>query len=184
MKTSKVIIAYTDGSASVAGKMKGYGGFGTHFPDLFGKEVNISKGFIQSKTGRCEVSALAHAIMAMPTSYSEKITLRVYSDSEYVVKTFTEGRLKKWILNDWVSYGKEIKNRDLWEVVLRELMLRKSYIRLEMIHIRSHQVEKAKKDTKLIQELLSCPHIRGNRKADELANYKEFKNYLKSDKIK
>ena len=55
----KSIVAYTDGSAVVRGKMAGAGGFGTYFPKhLDGKPKAYSLGFKETKTGRMEIMAL------------------------------------------------------------------------------------------------------------------------------
>lgn len=90
----RAFYAYTDGSAVVGGKSKGNGGFGTYFPNLFGSKKAWSLGFEDTKTGRMEISALFYAIKAMPERLKYSVTLRVYSDSEYVVKSFTEKRLE------------------------------------------------------------------------------------------
>lgn len=170
------IKCYTDGSASVRGANKGKGGFGTYFPNLFGEKKLLSKAFLQGKTGQMEIMALLYAIKAIPKECSEKeITLTVYSDSEYVVKTFTEGRLKKWILNNWRNSSGAVKNRDLWEQVIESLKSR-PFMKLNMIHIRSHQVEKEKDEAKKAL-LLKDPNIRGNMVADYLADYKRHDKY-------
>ena len=52
------ILAYTDGSAVASGKLKGHGGFGTYFPDLFGSKKAYSEGYLETKTGRMEQMAL------------------------------------------------------------------------------------------------------------------------------
>jgi ribonuclease HI len=172
----KEIYAYTDGSASVAGKMAGQGGFGTYFPDLFGKPKGFSLGFRNAKTGQMEVCALLYAIRAMPETCIFPVKLSVYSDSEYVVKTFTENRLQKWISNGWTNSSGEVKNRELWEQIVKELGYRR-YLQLNMRHIRSHQVEKAK-DEGTRKELLADPHIIGNLMVDKLADYKRHKILL------
>lgn len=176
----KKIVAYTDGSAVVVGPKKGQGGFGTYFPDLFGKKKGFSKGYSNTKTGRMEVTALLYAIMAMPMKSEEKIILRVYSDSMYVVKTFTEKRLKRWVDNNWISYGAEIKNVDLWRAVLFHLDSR-PFLALDMVHIKSHQVEKEKNPVEKAR-LLQDPNIIGNMMADRLADYNRHVTLLKSDK--
>jgi ribonuclease HI len=171
----KEIIAYTDGSAVVAGVNKGKGGFGTYFPDLFGEKKAFSLGFKQGKTGQMEVMALLYAIRAIPEDCKD-IKLIVYSDSEYVVKTFTENRLFKWIDNGWKNAGGQTpKNLELWKQINHELMLRQ--IAFEMRHIRSHQVEKEKNIFKK-KLLLKDPHIIGNMVADALADYKRHKNLI------
>ena len=174
------IIAYIDGSAVVRGASKGHGGFGTYFPDLNGSKAAFSLGFKETKTGRMEISALYYAITALENDF--KGDLIVYSDSEYVVKSFTENRLLKWIKNGWKNTSGEVKNQDLWKAIIKELRNRKD-MKLEMRHIRSHQVEKEKdKDKK--KQLMLDPNIIGNMMADRLADYKRHKTLLTSDKLK
>lgn len=172
----KQILAYTDGSAVVNGKNKGNGGFGVYFPDLEGEPKAFSLGFKQAKTGQMEVMALLHAIINLPKTSLGPVLLIVYSDSEYVVKTFTENRLQKWISNDWINSSGEVKNKDLWIKITRALNVRR-YLKLEMRHIRSHQVEK-EKDPKKKEMLKQDPHIQGNMMADWLADYKRHKILL------
>jgi ribonuclease HI len=174
---NKKIIAYTDGSASVAGKMAGQGGFGTFFPDLFGKKKAYSAGYKKAKVGQMEVCALLYAIRAMPEKCLYPVTLEVYSDSEYVVKTFTEKRLQKWILNSWTNSSGEVANKTLWIEIVKQLKKRK-YMSLQMIHIRSHQVEK-EKDLAKKEILKKDKHIRGNLVVDMLADYKRHTVLLK-----
>ena len=181
MRKVKTIIAYTDGSAVVAGKNKGNGGFGTYFPDFFGTPKGISKGFENTKTGRTEISALYYAIKAFPLKTEELITLRVYSDSQYVVKAFTENRLKKWKSNGWKNTSGDVKNRDLWESVLRALNNR-HFLQLDMHWIRGHQVDK-ERDPVEKTRLLQDSHIVGNMIADKLANRWRLGNLEKSDKL-
>ena len=176
---SKTIICYTDGSASVAGKMAGQGGFGTYFPDLFGKKVAFSSGYKNAKVGQMEVCALLYAIRAMPEKCLYPVTLEVYSDSEYVVKSFTENRLYNWVNNNWTNTSGEVKNRYLWEKIVSELSIRR-YMTLKMKHIRSHQIEKEKCPIKKAL-LRKNPHIQGNLVVDMLADYK--RHTILSDKL-
>lgn len=168
------IVAYTDGSASVAGPMKGYSGFGTYFPNLFGEKKAFSMGFENGKTGEMEVLALLIALRKMPLQKS--IKLIVYADSEYVVKTFTENRLKKWKENDWTNTSGEVANKRLWILIDGELLTR-PLLKLELKHIKSHQVEKEKCPIKK-KKLMSDPNIIGNLMADSLANYKRHTTRL------
>ena len=173
------IIAYTDGSAVASGKLKGHGGFGTFFPNLFGKKVVYSKGYLNTKTGRMEQMALLYAIRAIPLDL--ECELEVQSDSQYVVKTFTENRLSKWIRNDWMSYGNPIANIDLWKKIKEELDSRKN-MKLTMVWIKAHQLDKLKKNDKIGRDkLLSNPHVAGNAVADTLADHNRHKNKLKTD---
>jgi len=173
----KTIFAYTDGSAVVAGKHKGKGGFGTYFPDLNGEKKAFSLGFHKGKTGQMEVMALLYAIKAMSIDSAEPIKLIVYSDSEYVVKTFTENRLKRWIADGRLNQGGSAANKELWNEIIRVLDKRKHYLTLEMRHIKGHQVDR-EKDPVRKNKLMNDPHIFGNMVADRLADYKRHKNLL------
>lgn len=172
------INVYTDGSASVAGANAGKAGFGVYFPDLRGSKRGFSLGFVNGKTGQMEVCALLFALRAMLLKSETPILLRVYSDSEYVVKTFTENRLEKWIKNGWYNSSGEVANKELW-MLIREALLLRPFLTLEMIHIKSHQLEKEKDPLKK-SLLLENPNIIGNSIADKLADYKRHSHLLNS----
>ncbi|AGH56745.1 Rnase H [Cellulophaga phage phi19:2] len=176
----KTITAFTDGSAVVRGSRKGNGGFGTYFPDLFGKQKAFSQGYQQTKTGRMEITALYYALKAFPETSEESIILEVYSDSEYVVKTFTEKRLERWVMNNWTNTSGLVKNRDLWEAILKQLKTKK-YLILRMNHIKAHSLEKCSPEER--SELLQNELIKGNAIADKLADYKRHSFLKKSDKL-
>ncbi len=55
-------------------------------------------------------------------------------------------------------------------------------MKLEMIHIRSHQVEKEKDPVKK-KQLMEDPNIIGNMVADRLADYKRHKQLRDSDNL-
>lgn len=176
----KIIKVYTDGSASVAGPLKGKSGFGTYFPDLFGRKKAFSLGFENGKTGEMEVLALLYAIRALPKKLFYRVKLEIYSDSEYVVKTFTEQRLEKWESNNWTNTSGVVANKELWIKILKEIRERR-YLSLNLNHIKSHQVEK-EKDSDKKRALLKNENIIGNLMADRLANYKRHTTRLKSTK--
>tara|TARA_B110000285_G_scaffold229784_1_gene295229 strand:- start:1201 stop:1767 length:567 start_codon:yes stop_codon:yes gene_type:complete len=176
----KKIIAYTDGSAVASGVLKGHGGFGTYFPDLLGEKKAFSAGYLNTKTGRMEQTALLYAIKAIPKDL--ECELEVHSDSQYVVKTFTEKRLDKWIANNWMSYGASIANVDLWKRIKEELDNREK-LKLSMVWIKAHQIDKLKKcQIEERKELLKNPHVVGNSIADILADHKRHKNKLQTDR--
>ena len=165
-----LVTAYTDGSASVAGKNAGRAGFGTYFPDLKGKRRAFSKGFI-GKTGQAETMALLYALKAVHAAYDTPVTLMVVSDSEYVVKTITEGRLSKWRKAGWINTSGVVKNKELWCEIYS--LAFQQHITLKMKHIRSHKADKLKGD-EFKAFIAENPHILGNMVADRLANYKQF----------
>lgn len=168
------LVAYSDGSASVAGSMKGFSGFGTYFPNLFGEKKAFSLGFENGKTGEMEVLALYFAIKQIPIK--ESVKLVVYADSEYVVKTFTEGRLEKWRTNGWTNTSGEVANKRLW-IGIYNMLQQRSGMKIELRHIKSHQVEK-ERDLLKKKQLMENPHIIGNLMADRLADYKRHTTRL------
>ena len=170
----RTVLAYTDGSAVVRGPCKGNG-------DFYGKRRAFSLGFKETKTGRMEIMALLYAITAFHINRKEAILLRVYSDSEYVVKSFTEKRLEKWIQAGWRNTSGVVKNIDLWKAII-DALNKRPFLELEMRHIKSHQVEKEKCPIAK-KRLMSNPHIIGNMMADFYADYKRHKVLLETDKL-
>lgn len=159
------IVCYTDGSAVVSGVNKGKGGCGIYFPNFNGKPRGVSVGFEKTKTGRTEIYGLLTAIRQIKDK--KPIRLTVYSDSQYVVKAFTDGRLEKWRNNGWQNTTGNVKNRDLWERLLDELK-EKDFLTLDMRWIKSHQLEK-EKDLERRKLLKQDEHVIGNAMADKLA---------------
>lgn len=168
-----LIECYTDGSACVRGTNKGKGGFAAFFPELENEPKLFSAGYLNTKTGRMEIMALIYSIRAI--NVNTKCTLKVYSDSEYVVKSFTEKRIYKWAANNWISYGNEIKNVDLWKKVLYELKLRPN-LTIMLEHVKAHRLDKIKCPNQR-KYLLQDKRIMGNYIADKFANYKRFDDY-------
>jgi ribonuclease HI len=75
-----------------------------------------SGGMDQATNNRAELTALIEGLKAL--KLPSHVT--VHSDSEYVIKAFTEGRLERWSTNGWRTRTGVVKNRDLWEVLLVE----------------------------------------------------------------
>lgn len=114
---------FTDGSAR---GNPGPGGYGIvmRFNDQV-KELN--GGFRKTTNNRMELLALIIALESLKTN---KIPIRVYSDSKYVIDAIT----KKWV-HGWVKKAfKGKKNKDLW---LRYLALEKQF-QLEFIWVKGH----------------------------------------------
>lgn len=61
---------------------------------------------------RMELEAVIHALENIPTTDISLVT--VWSDSQYVIKAFTDGWLAKWKRNNWYNNGEVVKNKDLW----------------------------------------------------------------------
>jgi ribonuclease HI len=114
---------FTDGSARGNPGPGGYGAI-LRFNDQL-KE--LSGGFRRTTNNRMELLAL---IVALENLKTNKLPVRVYSDSKYVIDAIT----KKWV-HGWVKKGfKGKKNRDLW---LRYLGLEKQF-NLEFVWVKGH----------------------------------------------
>ena len=151
---------YSDGSCNFRNRL---GGIGVYIILDEGKEHFISKGFRDTTISRMEGIALLEGIRFLDKTLRCRVD--IYSDSQYIIKSFTEERLKKWEYNGW--YG--IKNIDMWKAILYEIRQR-PMIDFRFHHIRGHLVD------------LSNKNVLGNNIADLLANYKTKKKFY-SDKL-
>jgi ribonuclease HI len=155
MNLSSEVAAYTDGSLMRKGKFI-YCGYGIYFP---GKEYkSISRKFTHEPitNNRAELYAILKTIILtnkidnqrMLTNGTRIKVLRIYSDSEYSVKTFNE-----W-LPKWLKSGKEYMNQD----IINETMdhMKNASFKIVLIHVRAHT---GKND----------PHSIANAIVDELA---------------
>lgn len=104
MNTEHITI-YTDGSSR---GNPGPGGFGTIL--MYGNHrKEISAGYRLTTNNRMELMAVIEGLKAVR---KKGIPVRIYSDSQYVVKAIEEGWLKNWIKTNFKG-GK--KNPDLWK---------------------------------------------------------------------
>lgn len=108
----KTVAIYTDGACS---GNPGPGGWAAILM-CDGKEREIS-GFEPHTTNqRMELSAAIEGLRALKYPCSVKL----YSDSAYLINAFRQSWLKNWIANGWQnSQKKPVENRDLWEELLR-----------------------------------------------------------------
>ena len=115
---------YTDGSAR---GNPGPGGYGIILI-WKGQRKELSAGFRLTTNNRME---LLSVIVALEALTREGLDIRVYSDSQYVVKAVREGWLEKWIRTDFKG-GK--KNADLWKRFYK--LYRKH--RVEFVWVKGH----------------------------------------------
>lgn len=102
-------IVYTDGS----GTTKGPGGIAYVAYDAATLALfeEGSLPLTEATNQKAEILAAAYALHCLP----EGSVITIYSDSEYVVKGFSEW-LPGWKLRDWrKSSGGSVKNRAHWE---------------------------------------------------------------------
>jgi len=149
-----VIHIFVDGSAYYK---SGLGGIGVYIIDS-DKEYFISKGFRSTTISRMEQIALLLALQSLDRTIP--IQAVIYSDSQYVTKSFTEHRLERWEKMNWVG----VANIDLWKLILEEIK-NHPLLNFRIVHIRGHQ------------EDVSCFKAFGNAVADIFANFKIHKIY-------
>lgn len=106
------VTAYTDGSCDTA---SGHGGWAYM---LVGAEgTRTDSGYAADTTNnRMELTAAVRALEAL----ERPSAVRIVTDSEYLKKAFTDGWLASWQRNGWKTSARQsVKNRDLWEELLR-----------------------------------------------------------------
>ncbi len=111
------VTIYTDGAAR--GNPDGPGGYGTilSFIDSKGQEHlrELSAGYRKTTNNRMELMAVIVGLEAL----TRPCEIDLYSDSQYVIKAFTEHWIDGWIRKGWKRGKNEpVKNVDLWQRLL------------------------------------------------------------------
>ena len=110
------VVIYTDGSSR---GNPGPGGYGTvlEYIDTKGNlhTREYSAGYELTTNNRMELMGVIVGLEAL----TKACTVDVYSDSQYVVKAFTEHWIDGWIQKNWKQGTKNpVKNIDLWKRLL------------------------------------------------------------------
>ena len=122
------IIIYTDGAYS---GNPGPGGYGTVLKSNQHRK-ELSGGFKLTTNNRMEMLA---CIIGLESLKNENSSVKMYSDSKYVVDSINKGWAKKWRANGWKRNKKEMaKNPDLWARMLD--LLEKQNV--EFIWVKGH----------------------------------------------
>lgn len=101
---SQEIVIYTDGSSR---GNPGPGGYGAIL--MYGdKRKELSAGYRRTTNNRMELMGVIAALEALKKPGLE---IKIYTDSQYIVKAINEGWLNKWLAT---NFAKGIKNKDLW----------------------------------------------------------------------
>ncbi|MBE5935925.1 MAG: ribonuclease HI [Lachnospiraceae bacterium] len=124
---------YTDGSAR--GNPDGPGGYGTIlvFVDSKGIEhkKEISAGYKRTTNNRMELLAAIVGLEAL----NRPCKVKLYSDSQYLVKAFNDHWIDGWIKKGWRRGKNEpVKNVDLWKRMLEA----RSKHEVEFIWVKGH----------------------------------------------
>lgn len=111
------VTIFTDGSAR--GNPDGPGGYGVviiYIDPKGGRHVKeISEGFEKTTNNRMELMGVIAGLEAL----NRPCEIDLYSDSQYVIKAFTDHWIDNWIKKNWKkSDGKSVLNIDLWQRLL------------------------------------------------------------------
>ena len=121
------ITIYTDGACS---GNPGPGGWGAILMYKENKK-EISGGKKDTTNNEMEVTAVIEALKQL----KYPCTVKVYSDSAYVVNCFKQGCIYNWQKNGWKNAQKEpVKNRELWEALYALVKQHK----VEFIKVKGH----------------------------------------------
>ena len=109
---------YIDGACS---GNPGPGGWGVFIMDAENGDGELCGYELSTTNNRMEIMAAIKAL----SLFSEKTTLTVHTDSQYLKKGITEW-IHGWLKNGWKSSaGSPVKNQDLW-MELHKLVTRHS----------------------------------------------------------
>lgn len=120
------ITIYTDGAS---GNKTGLdGGAAAIIIAPNGKKFKVVRGYTNTSNNRMELRAVINALDALVATH---LPVTLYSDSEYVVKAFTEGWVYQWERNAFNGR----KNVDLWKALLVLVRRQKS---IKFIWVKGH----------------------------------------------
>lgn len=126
------IVIYTDGACS---GNPGPGGWGAVVvkPDL--KVYELGGGENPTTNNRMEVSA---ALRALESVRDIDLPIHLYTDSTYLIRGITQW-IWGWRRNGWkTAEGKEVQNKDLWEMLSRAVGARGAGAKIEWKWVRGH----------------------------------------------
>ena len=114
------VTIYTDGAAR--GNPDGPGGYGSilRYIDAHGNvhEKELSQGYVRTTNNRMELMAAIAALEEL----IRPCKVDLYSDSQYLIKAFTEHWIDSWQQKNWMRGKKEpVKNVDLWKRLLKAM---------------------------------------------------------------
>lgn len=137
-----VIRFYTDGACS---GNPGPGGWCSLL--ILDDNIHPQTGFEESTTNnRMELKAIVTTVQRIRDMLSGKRkidSIEIYSDSAYVVNAINNNWLLRWSMEKWkTSKGSDIKNKDLWLKLLKDLtFIKKHYnnkVNIVFIKVKGH----------------------------------------------
>ena len=103
-----VVVIYTDGACSPNPGVGGWAGVLRH-QDY---RTEIYGGFQHTSSNRMEMMAFIKCLETLTRPH----TVRLFSDSRYLVTPLQQGKVKQWVKAS--DSGKFVKNIDLWKRIL------------------------------------------------------------------
>ena len=123
----KTVVIYTDGACS---GNPGPGGWAAIL-SCNGREREVSGGERETTNNRMEL----HAVIAALETLRDPCTVRLHTDSKYIVQAFTDCWIADWQRRGWMTTSrKPVANQDLWE----QLIELASGHEVEWIWVRGH----------------------------------------------
>ncbi|MDK2820880.1 MAG: ribonuclease [Clostridia bacterium] len=123
----KEVVIYTDGACS---GNPGPGGWGAVL--IYGnnrKEISGAEALTTNQ--RMEITAAIKALKKL----KEPCSVKLHSDSAYLVNAFRQGWLERWQRNGWQTSKKQpVENQDLW----KELLKLTAKHKVEWIKVKGH----------------------------------------------
>mgnify|MGYP001143824857 FL=1 len=129
------IIVFTDGSYMKNVKGGEKSGYGIYFPN--GELKNIGRPFTHKPltNQRAELYAIFKALYYITTELNVK-RIKIYTDSEYSLKSMTIW-IKNWKRNNWkTAAGKPVKNLDIIHNI--DDIMQNFKGKIEFHHVNSH----------------------------------------------
>ena len=125
------VTIYTDGACS---GNPGKGGWGAIL--VFGDvEKQISGANPNTTNNQMELTGPIEALKLL----KRPCNVKLYSDSAYLINGFVQGWIYNWEKNGWKTADKkDVKNRDLWEEILKLSRIHK----IEWIKVKGHSDNK------------------------------------------
>ena len=126
---------YTDGATSGNGKADAPGGW-AYVILRNGEVISQNSGGEKGTTNqRMELTAALKACEEIE-AMDGFATVKLYSDSAYLINCYKQNWWKSWSANGWRNSKKEpVANQDLWEKLIRYFMMAPGY---DFIKVKGH----------------------------------------------
>ncbi len=103
-----LVTIYTDGACS---GNPGPGGYGLILIGEQGHRKELSQGYKRTTNNRMELLGVITGLESLKVPCRVKI----FTDSQYIVKAIEEGWLRNWVKRNWRKADKQpVINKDLW----------------------------------------------------------------------